>query len=128
MSDFTDRIDILLEQTHQRRADIVRGTGIPEGTIRGWINGKTPSIEAAVSIADYFNCSIEWLLTGKTTDNQEPIKPNPLSDEEEDLVSYYRMLNDHDRSFLLFTAKNMTLHAKELKVAEASKDYGSKLV
>lgn len=128
MSDFTDRIDILLEQTHQRRADLCRGTDIPDSTIRNWIRGKIPSIDNVVKVAEYFGCSVEWLVTGKTTDNQEPIKPNPLSNEEEDLVSYYRMLDEHDRSFLLFTAKNMTLHAKELKVAEAKKDYDSKLV
>lgn len=124
MSDFTNRIDTLLTQTQQRRADLCRGTGIPEGTIRNWIKGKTPPIDSAVKVANFFNVSVDWLLTGN-----EAMKPSFYSDEEQDLVNYYRMLNDRDREYLMFTAKNLVSRAREeLKVAEASKPYGNNLV
>lgn len=45
-------------------------TGISTGNITDWKKGKSkPTAEALVLIADYFNCSIDYLL-GRT-DNPE---------------------------------------------------------
>ena len=60
MSEISARIDNkLLEQSKKKRADLVRATGISEGTVRGWIKGAIPSAEAAYKVAQYLNVTVE---------------------------------------------------------------------
>lgn len=105
MSEITSRIDSLLSENNLKRADLVRGTGISEGTIRGWIKGSTPSAEAAYKVAKYLNVSIEWLVTGITEkENENNIL---LSEEERALIEIFRHLDDRDKNAVLTLAKSL---------------------
>lgn len=65
MNNLSERLTYLLKVNKMKRADFVRATGISEGTIRGWYNGKCPSAEVAYKVAKYFGVTVEWLLTGE---------------------------------------------------------------
>ena len=47
-------------------ADVVRGTGITKSTFSDWKNGRsTPKNDKLQKIADYFNVSLDYLMTGE---------------------------------------------------------------
>lgn len=101
MSEISSRIDNLLTDKKLKRIDLVRGTGIGESTIRAWIKGSVPSADAVVKVAKYLGVSVEWLITGKETDNQKEIN---ISNEEMKLVKIFRNLNEADKNAVLTLA------------------------
>lgn len=104
MSEISSRIDNLLTQNNLKRADLVRGTGISEGTIRGWIKGQIPSAEAAYKVAKYFNVTVEWLITGKPENENKNLI---LSKSENELIEIFRKLDARDQQTLLNLASSM---------------------
>lgn len=104
MSEISSRIDNLLTENHLKRADLVRGTGISEGTIRGWIKGQTPSAEAACKVAQYFHVTVEWLVTGKPEIKNKNLI---LSKSESELIEIFRKLDARDQQTLLNLASSM---------------------
>lgn len=107
MSEISSRIDQLLSDNKKRRIDLVRGSGIPESTIRGWIKGQTPNAEALYKVAKYLNVSMEYLVTGITEDSSEIEKTSKLSEEENLLIQAFRNLDDHDKNAVLTLAKSL---------------------
>lgn len=107
MSDISSRIDNLLSKNNLRRIDLVRGTGINEGTIRNWIKGSVPSAEAAYKVAKYFNVSVEWLITGISENEKDTDTKIVLSEEERALIEIFRHLDDRDKNAVLTLAKSL---------------------
>jgi len=105
MSDISSRIDNLLSQNNLRRIDLVRGTGINEGTIRNWIKGTIPSAEAACKVAKYLNVSVEWLITGETSGSSH--NELVLNEEERALIDIFRHLDNRDKNAVLTLAKSL---------------------
>ena len=69
MSDFVDRIDSLLSQHNKNRNDIYNDLGIAKNIIGQWKQrGTIPSADTALKIAQYLNTTVEYLLTGKESD------------------------------------------------------------
>lgn len=113
MSDITDRIESLLNLTHQKRADIVRSTGINESTIRGWITGRMPSADALYQVAQFFGVTVEWLLTGNGIDllnkkidkliqsELEIESMQPMNYQEQKLIDSFRHLQPRDKNIIL---------------------------
>lgn len=105
MSDITNRIDTILMQTNQRRADLSRGCGVGESTIRAWINGSKPSADALLKVANYLNVTVEYLMTGKgeATTNS----PEHLNFQEQKLLEVFRSLSDNDKNAVLTLANGL---------------------
>lgn len=56
----------LLEKNEIKAATVARDTGISNGTFSDWKNGRsTPGPKTLKKIADYFNVSVDYLMTGK---------------------------------------------------------------
>ncbi len=89
MSELTDRIDELLEKKGLKRADLCRGTGINESTIRNWIRGTAPQVEPIYKIAKFLDVSMEWLVAGTA--------PDSLSPEEKELLRKWHVLDCRDK-------------------------------
>lgn len=117
MSEITDRIESLLEQTNQKRADICRATGIGDSTIRGWINGKMPSADSLYQVAQFFGVTVEWLLTGNGIDLlnkklEKLIQPEmdliqPLNFQEQKLIDSFRNLQTRDKNIILTLSQSI---------------------
>ena len=55
----------LLEERHLKAADVCRGTGLPSSLFSEWKRGKsTPKADKIKKIADFFEVSVEYLMTG----------------------------------------------------------------
>lgn len=66
----------LIDSLGVTNKDLSKGTGISTGNISDWKTGKSkPKIEAIEKIADYLNCSVDFLL-GRTV-NPEINKTAP---------------------------------------------------
>lgn len=64
---------------------------------------KTPSADKLLSIADYFGCSVDYLL-GRTTDIQSHLGAESPSDEAA-LIDTYRSCDDYGKRAVIETAQ-----------------------
>lgn len=65
MPNLTNLRELLKERG--RAEELSRNTGISSGNISDWKSGRSkPGLESLLKIADYFNCSIDYLL-GRTS-------------------------------------------------------------
>lgn len=73
---------------------VVEETGIAQSTIATWKSKNTfPKVDDLYKIACCLNVSIEYLLTGED-------KENNLSQDETELLTNYRLLDDSEKSML----------------------------
>lgn len=106
MSEISARIDNKLLEQSKKRADLVRATGISEGTVRGWIKGAIPNAEAAYKVAQYLGVTVEWLVTG--IDNKsENQNLKMYSKQERELIEIFRHLDDRDKNAVLTLAQSL---------------------
>lgn len=81
----------LLEERGVKAADVAKATGIPQSTFSDWKSGRSaPKADKLQKIADYFNVSPRYLLTGENP-KMFHVKHNPVRD----LMDIFRTI-DHD--------------------------------
>ncbi|MDD3553245.1 MAG: helix-turn-helix transcriptional regulator [Deltaproteobacteria bacterium] len=92
MPDFKDRLKQCIRE--EPVAAFARRCGLPEATIRSYLNGKKPVYDKLVRIADAAGVSIDWLATGRGSmrPHTHP-RTQPIDDIEEKILI---MLNDMD--------------------------------
>lgn len=95
----------LLDEKKLKNSDVSRATGISNMTLSDWKRGKTkPKIDKLQLIADYFNVSVDYLMTGKDVYElgkndailtslsdrviDYAVKMSKLSDEDMDYITY----------------------------------------
>lgn len=62
----------LLKARSLKAADVCRGTGLPSSLFSEWKKGKSsPKADKLQLIADYFNVSLEYLMTGEEKEGGE---------------------------------------------------------
>lgn len=60
-----DIFNQLLKNTGKKASDVAKSTGIPPSTFSDWKKGKSsPKTEKLQKIADYFDVTINYLMTG----------------------------------------------------------------
>lgn len=72
---------------------VEKALGFGNGIISKW-NKQSPSCDNIIKLADYLNCSVEYLLTGKESSHSE------LTEDEQQLMDIYRELTDCNKSRL----------------------------
>ena len=87
---------------------VSKSTGIAPATMSDWKNGRTePKIDKLQRIADYFNVTLEYLMTGK---NEEKVsdsgKKYYFSDETAELAQ--RAFEDKSTRILMDATKDLT--------------------
>ena len=91
---------------------VAKGAGISQGQMNEYKNGKTkPTIENLIKIADYLECSIDFLLGRTGTDDQEL-----------QLIRDFRMLNDDGKEDVLDYAHHATTKSKYQKYPDVPKE------
>ena len=78
MSIFSERLKELMSEREEMKSEqLAKEARISGSSIRSWIRGQSvPSFQSAVKLADYFCCSLDYLV-GRT-DKFEEILPRPL--------------------------------------------------
>lgn len=94
--EIVERIKNLCSSENITIKELERIIQISNGSIRHW-NEKTPSVERVLLVANHFNVSLDWLVTGKESGNLTP--------EEKLLVDYYRQADDRGKHYIMRTAE-----------------------
>lgn len=86
---------------------VSKATGIAPATMSDWKNGRTePKIDKLQKIADYFNVSIEYLMTGKDIEKvSDSGKKYYFSDETAELAQ--RAFEDKSTRILMDATRDL---------------------
>ena len=92
-------LDKLMTEKKVSAYKISKETGISDRLIGYWRNGeKMPSAENLLSIANYFDISVDYLLTGEE-------KSPSLPEDELELLTYYKKIPEKEKIKLISRAE-----------------------
>lgn len=92
-------------------AAVERKLGFGNGTISKW-DKQSPSCNNMFKLANYLNCSVDYLLTGK----EKSSSTEQLTVDEQELLTYYKDLTKREKRIILETAETFSeLHKTALK-------------
>ena len=102
---FRENLKFQLEYSGMLVKELATRSGIKKKTLDSYLGkqGYTPSVETAVKIADALGVPVEYLVTGKDSDN-DPSLPSLPSDLQE-IIQICKQLPKKDRSILLTLAR-----------------------
>lgn len=101
MSDIGGNIRYLRKLHKLNQVEFSHRINVSQGSLSDIESGKSkPSIETVISIHQSFDCSFEWLLTGK-----EKIINNELSEFENSIIHIVRCLEQRDKIELMEIAR-----------------------
>lgn len=93
-----ERIKTLCAAQNTTLKAIERELGISNGSIRNWDTSK-PSVEKVRLVAEKFNVTIDWIITGRNTADLNP--------NEQKLVDIYRDTNDIGQPLIIQQASSI---------------------
>lgn len=110
---FVERLNELLNERNISRRQLAIASGIPNTTINNWFNRSSlPTLDIVEQLADYFQCSIDYLSGREDYDGNIVIKTTAKSLPNE-LLLIYQELDSMHRNILLGIAKNVLQAQKE---------------
>lgn len=90
-----DRIRNRRKELKLTQTDIYHECGIASGALSQIENGnRTPSILIFFSLSQVLNCSMEWLMTGVSTNTEN----FAIYENEENLLRKFRLLSEKDKA------------------------------
>ena len=114
------RIQELREEKGLTQNDIAKAIGTSRTNIGRWEKGlNEPSYSFVVSLSNYFNVSIDYLVgkedavQGSTYESQ-----TVLSEKEKELIRVYRSLSDNGKNTLLGSAHNIERFDPQVSAAK----------
>lgn len=91
MKDIGNRIKERRKELKLTQNDIYEQCGIASGALSQIENGtRTPSILIFYKLSQTLQCNVDWLITGKST-NQK------MSDNETEMLSYFNLLPEREQ-------------------------------
>lgn len=100
--DILDRITKLLGNREQK--ELTNYLGLNNVAFSEWKSGKSKSYRKyLIEIAEFFNVSIDYLVYGKEKNSSA----EELTADEQELIKYYRQLDDKSQGVLLGRAETM---------------------
>ena len=63
--EFKTVLNALMKEHGVTLTDISRATGIAKSTLHGWTVGADPSLSKLRVLAEYFECSVNYFVTGE---------------------------------------------------------------
>ena len=92
----------LREENNLSQLDIAKGIETSQRNISRWENGTNePTSSFVVKLSDYFQCTTDYLLGRENEYGIIETKNNSLSENENQLVSLFRKLNERDQNKVL---------------------------
>lgn len=102
-----DRIKQKIKAQSTTIAAVERELGLGNGTISKW-DKQSPSCNNMLKLANYLNCTIDYLLTGK----EKSSTSEQLSADEQRLLTYYKKLSDIDKGVVIGRAEQLAALAE----------------
>lgn len=103
-----DRILSLINEKNMSVNAVEKQLKFGNGAIKRF-DKNSPSIDKIIALSNFLNVSVEYILFG----NNGSLSKDKLSNDEQELLTYYNELQDIDKGRVLGTAKTLA----ELKVA-----------
>lgn len=90
---FYSQLEELCIQNNIKITVLLQYLGKSKSSATSWKNGTLPSFETLLKISEYFNVSLDYLLTGK--------ERRDLSYEESEWLNLYRQLTPEEQKHCL---------------------------
>ena len=130
---FCSRLKLLRAENNLTLLQLGNYIGATKATISNLENGnKKPSLEIILSIAEYFNVSLDY-LTGRSDIPDMFNMKQMLTEEELELLEDFRLLNKYEQNIIMGKISEMiynkNIENNNIEAAEeiAEIDYKSKL-
>lgn len=106
----------LLKKNNITAYKVAKDTGVTQTALSNWKTGKsTPTTKTLQKIADYFDVTIDYLMTGKEPDNKEWEPTLTEKDERDIQKKLEETLSQLDNnSGLMFSGEPLDDETKEL--------------
>ena len=89
---FAEKLYDLLAENGLNRKQFAEKCGVPYPTVIGWTNlNRLPDYAALLKLADFFDCSVDYLMS-RQDDVGNITVVNSLTNDEERLLATYRQL------------------------------------
>lgn len=105
---FYDNLEKVLKQKGLTFNKLAKGCEIAQSQTSKWKKGNLPGSEILVKICKYLNVSADYLL-----DLEEEAPPPKLSDQEEQLLAYFRDCDSGTQKSILLLARSGAEEKKE---------------
>ncbi len=87
MNEFQERLQELLDENNLSRLQLAKSLNISSTTINGYFNnGYYPKIEIAIDMANYFNCSLDFLFGLSDTNDFSNRNNKPFFENLKNLI------------------------------------------
>lgn len=98
---FNERLKSLRTEKGITQEELANRLNLPQSTIRRYESGNTslPKHERLKLLADFFNCSVDYLL-GRSDSADSLNNEDDLTDEEKKFISIFRNLEKDDKQYL----------------------------
>lgn len=94
------------KELHITQTQIQEQTSVTSGNLSCIENGKyLPSSTALIELSRVLDCSIDWILTGKSKITKEESFSVILDFREPELLDYFHEMSEADREDLLLIAE-----------------------
>ena len=71
--EFKDRLATLIKERKTNISKVAKETQIPRSTLHNYILGTEVPVSKLVILADYFGCSIDYLVRGEKAESERPV-------------------------------------------------------
>lgn len=104
---FVELFNDLLEEHNLNRKQFAEQSGIPYTTIIGWTKlNRLPDYTALIKIADFFQCSIDY-LAGRQDIYGSSYSSVEVSHTEQNLIKNFRKLDADNKELVSKLTKNL---------------------
>ncbi|MDE6585715.1 MAG: helix-turn-helix domain-containing protein [Clostridia bacterium] len=104
---FLENFNEMLEENKLNRKQFAERSGIPYTTVMGWTNlGRLPDYTALIKIADFFQCSVDFLVGRQDEINYDNalLVYNPT---EQALLKNFRSLHNEKKELVIKLVKSL---------------------
>ncbi len=120
---FSKRLKKLRTTNNLTLSQLGNYIGVTKSTVGNLENGEIPSLEIILSIAEYFNISLDYLLSRTNNPNLLDNTNQIVSSEETELLEYFRLLNKHEQNIIMGRISEMIYNKNvEKNKLEVSKE------
>lgn len=105
---FTEIFNELLEEKQINRKQFAEQSGIPYTTVVGWTNtGRLPDFNALVKIADFFQCSVDYITGRQKNVEGSVFYSAEISPQGRTLLNGFNKLDQQDKELVLKLTKRL---------------------
>lgn len=116
------RIKKRRKELHLTQTEIKEKTGISSGNMSDIERGnRLPAATTLAQLSEILDCSIDWILTGKSPVSENLISPD-IGEKDQKLLSLFHEISEEDQEELLMIAQlkyNRTQKSKEAETTSS---------